>query len=297
MKFQIAFDQTGDTIPFVSVNDQILEFYVDYLSDQKLNSFELTSPQTVFDISEKIWALDNDIKKNNQWMKILLDQTIETATELNYLDQDRLNKYHADWVNSQGILYDIDAKRQQFNCTGLVEEIHDSFPDDIRYPSVATVLEHLGYSNMYSNINLGIHSIESFFDRLKYQVKNYSWIAVKNPFLHQGLSHNIANFKLSFYHLGRMLYDKFVNQSSIQEYNDENTYNELLGFVELSLQPPQSCEMSPEYVEWCKSQKREPLGQYLNLGNILDLDKHLTDYRIVIYRNGLKNNSFSIQLT
>jgi len=297
MKFQIAFDQTGDTIPFVSVNDQILEFYVDYLSVQNLNSFELTSPQTAVNISKKIHSLDSNIKKNNKWMEILLDQTIESTTELDYLDQDRLNKYHADWVSSQGILYDIDSKRQQYNCMELVEKIHDSFPDAVRYPSIATVLDHLDYSNMYNNINLDIHSIESFFDRLKYQVKNHSWIAVKNPFLHQGLSHHIANFKLSFHHLGRTLYDKFINQSFIQKYDDENTYNELLGFVELSLQPPQSCEMSPEYVEWCKSQNREPLGQYLNLGNILDLDKHLADYRIVIYRNTLKNNSFSIQLT
>jgi hypothetical protein len=56
MKFQIAFDQSGDTIPFVSVNDQILEFYVDQLSVQNLNSFELVSPQIMFDLSKKISA-------------------------------------------------------------------------------------------------------------------------------------------------------------------------------------------------------------------------------------------------
>jgi hypothetical protein len=297
MEFQIAFDQSGDTIPFVSVNDQILEFYVDYLSVRDLNSFELTSPQTVFDIAEKICSLDNNIIKNNSWMEILLDQTMESTTELNYLDQDRLNRYHADWVNSQGILYDIDAKRQQHSYTGLVEKIHDLFPDDIRYPSMATVLDHLGYQNMYDTINLDIHTIEGFFSTLKYQVKNHSWVGIKNPFLHQGLSHSIANFRLAFNHLGRTLYNKFLNRSCIEYHHDENTYNELLGFVELSLQPPQSSDMSPEYISWCQRQNREPLGQYLNFGNIPDLDKHLTDYRIVIYRNGLKNNSFSIQLT
>ena len=149
MKFQIAFDQTGDTIPFISVNDQILEFYVDYLSVQNLNSFELASLQTAVNISKKIHSLDDNIKKNNEWIEILLGQTIGFTTELNYLDQDRLNKYHADWVNRQRILYDIDAKRQQYNCMELVEKIHALFPDDIRYPSIATVLDHLDYSNMH----------------------------------------------------------------------------------------------------------------------------------------------------
>jgi len=297
MKFQIAFDQTGDTIPFVSLNDQILEFYVDYLTVQNLNSFELSSPQTAFAILEKIRALDNSIKQNNSWMKILLDQTIESVTELEYLDQGRLNRYHADWVNSQHILYDINAKRRQYQCAGLAEKIHDLFPDDIRNPEIGTVLKYLGCSDAYDKINLDVHSLESAFNILKYRVKNHPWVELKNPFLHQGLSHNTANLRLAFSHLGRTLYDKFLNQDNDLIYQDENTYNELLGFVELSLWRPESIDMSPEYIKWCESHQRVPLGRNLNFGSIPDLDKHLTDYRIVIYRNGLKNNSFSIQLT
>jgi len=297
MRFQIAFDQTGDTIPFVSSNDQILEFYVDYLTVQNLNSFELSSPQTAVAISEKIRALDSSIKQNNTWTEILLDQIIEPMSDQDYLDQDILNRYHADWVNSQGIEYDIDAKRQQYGYQGLVEQIHDLFPDDIRHPKISTVLQKLGYSNAYDKINVDIHSLENAFNILRYRVKNHPWVEFKNPFLHQGLSHDTANLRLAFSHLGRPLYGKFLNQDNALQYQDENTYNELLGIVELSLWRPESKDMSPEYIKWCKSQQRVPLGQNLNFGNIPDLDKHLTDYRIVIYRNGLKNNSFSIQLT
>lgn len=297
MQFQIAFDQTGDTITFTSLNDQILEFYVDYLTVQNFNSFEILSPQMATDMSEKILDLDNAIKKNNSWMQILLDQTIELGSDMEYLDQRRLNQYHAEWVNSHHILYDIDAKRHQHSYTDLVEKIHNLFPDDIRFPTIGTVLAYLGYDELYSKINLGIHGIENLFHNLKYKVKNQNWIEVKNTFLHQGLSHSLANFSLSFHHPGRTLYDQFICQDYIQDHDDENTYNQLLGFVDLSLCPPQSIAMSPEYIKWCKSRNRVPLGQYLNLGNIVDLDKHLTDYRIVIYRNILKNNSFSIQLT
>jgi hypothetical protein len=297
MKFQIAFDQTGDTIPFTSVNDQILEFYVEHLTVRNLNSFELLSPHIAVDISKKIRSLDNSIKKNNSWMEILLDQTIESVSDIEYLDQRRLNQYHADWVNSQDMLYDINAKRRQHNCTELVEKIHDLFPDDIRHPTIGTVLSQLGYESMYDKINLDIHNVENVFNLIGYKVKNQNWVEVKNPFLHQGLSHHRANFRFSFYHLGRTLYNKFLSQDYIVKHDDENTYNELLGFVDLILSPPESIEMSTEYTKWCQSQNRVPLGQYLNLGNIPDLDKHLTDYRIVIYRNILKNNSFSIQLT
>jgi len=302
MKFQIAFDQTGDTIPFISLNDQILEFYVDYLTVQNLNSFELLSPQTSVDMSEKIHSLNDTIKKNNALLKILLDRPMEMVEDLEYLDQLRLSKYHADWVNTLrlDILYDIDAKRQQYNYTGLVEKIHNLFPDDIRHPAVSTVLLRLGYKNIHDKINFDIHDIEDLFNQVDYKVKNQDWVAVENPFLHQGLNHHRANFKLSFHHPGRTLYNKFLYQDNvvdITEHNDENNYRELLGFVDLNLLPPESIEMSPEYIKWCRAQNRVPLGHYLNLGNIPDLAKHLTDYRIVIYRNALKNNSFSIQLT
>jgi hypothetical protein len=295
VKFQIAFAQTGDTIPFVSLNNQILEYYVDYLTVQDLNNFELSL--SADGISKKIRDLDNTIKQNNSWMQILLDLPVETSTDLDYLDQDKLNQYHAKWANWQKVVYDIDAKRRQYNYTGLVEKIHNLFPDDIRHPSISTVLQHLGYKDMDDTINQTVHSIEDFFKILEYRVKDHSWVEFENPFLHQGLSQNTANFRLSFHHLGRSLYNKFLNGSYIQQYNDENNYNEFLGFVKLSLLPPESFDMSPEYTKWCKSQQREPLGQNLNFGNIPDLDKHLTDYRIVIYRNALKNNSFSIQLT
>jgi hypothetical protein len=297
MKFQIVFDQTGDSIPFVSVNDQILEFYVNHLASQNLNTFELLSQSSSADISHKIRALDTSIKENNQLIKVLLDQTVELASDQEYLDQARLNKYHADWVDSQYKTYDIDSKRHQHAHTELVEKIHTLFPDDIRYPSIGTVLKHLGHSDNYNKINLSIHGIEDFFKMIKYKVKSPDLVEVKNPFPHQGLSHQSANFRLSFHHLGRTLYNKFLSRDLDLRYNDENNYNELLGFVDLSLQSPESIEMSAEYKDWCRSQNRMPLGQYLNLGNILDLDQHLTDYRVVIYRNVLKNNSFSIQLT
>lgn len=297
MKFLLVFAQSGDFIPFESVNDSILEFYIDYLNIHTFNEFVADKSQYGNVISQHIKALQNNIKDVNQWIELILDNKIETLSDHDCLNQDILNRYHADWANRQAHPYDIDAKRQQYNYSGLAEQLHDCYPDEIRFPPFSDVIAKLSVQETYCNINTNIHNMEILFNNVRYRVNNQNWVSVKNPFLHQGLSHNVANFRIAFNHLGRTLYNKFLHRGVDLQYQDENTYNELLGFVDLNLKRPESIKMSTEYVTWCKSQGRVPLGDNLNLGNIPDLDKHLTDYRLVIYRNLLKNNSFSIQLT
>jgi hypothetical protein len=298
MKFLLVFAQSGDVIPFESLNDSILEFYIDYLNTHNLNEFVSKNPNIGNVISQRISALHDSIQEVNNWIEILLDpdKKIKTdSTHYYYLNQDVLNAYHDDWVNSQTCLFDIDSKRRQYNYLGLVEQVYNFYPDEIKFPTVGDIIDKLRYKETYDNINFNIHDIEESFN-IRYTVKNQNRVEIKNPFLHQGLSHNTANFKIAFNHLGRTLYNKFLHRDIDLQYQDENTYNELIGFVDLNLQPPETVEMSVEYKEWCKSHGRNPLGENLNLGNIPNLDKHLTDYRIIIYRNLLKNNSFSIQL-
>lgn len=297
MKFLLVFAQSGDFIPFESVNDSILEFYIDYLNIHTFNEFVADKAQYGNFISQNIKALQNNIKDVNQWIEILLDNKIDTLSDYDCLNQDILNRYHADWANRQAQVYDIDAKRQQYNYSGLAEQLHDCYPDEIRFPPFSDVIYKLSVQETYYNININIHNIENLFNNVKFKINTQNWVSIKNPFLHQGLSHNVANFSIAFNHLGRTLYHKFLHRDVDLQYQDENTYNELLGFVNLNLKRPESIKMSTEYETWCKSHGRVPLGVNLNLGNIPYLDKHLTDYRIVIYRNLLKNNSFSIKLT
>jgi hypothetical protein len=115
-----------------------------------------------------------------------------------------------------------------------------------------------------------------------------------NFFVHFRLLLYGMNLKLSFNHLGRTLYDKFINFDVNLEHNDENSFNELLGFVTISLTPTQTIPLSLEYVNWCKQHNRTPIGNYLNIGNIPNISENLTKYRIIIFRNLLKNNKFSI---
>ena len=45
MRFHIVFKNSGDTIQLESINDDFLEFYVDWLNQNSLNNFKcLTNP-------------------------------------------------------------------------------------------------------------------------------------------------------------------------------------------------------------------------------------------------------------
>jgi hypothetical protein len=105
-----------------------------------------------------------------------------------------------------------------------------------------------------------------------------------------------CNFRISFNHLGRSLYEKYQNFDTDLACDDENTFDQLLGFVDLSLIRPRSHSFSEEYILWCKQHNKVPSGGFLNIGNLVDFENRLTDYRVVIYRNIKSSNSFRINL-
>ena len=188
-------------------------------------------------------------------------------------------------------------KRKQFNYTGIAEQIHDMFPDNIQMPPMGVVIDKIGKKNIFNSLNVPyVHKIETMFD-IKYQTStNWTKIA-DNHFSKKILNNNISNLSISFNHLGRTLYNKFINFDHALECNDENSFNELLGYVTLNLRPSETIGYSNEYLTWCKSHNKEPIGDFLNIGNIPNLYENLTKYRIIIFKNLLAGNSFSIYKT
>jgi hypothetical protein len=170
--------------------------------------------------------------------------------------------------------------------------LHEKFSQDQIY--LRDVLEKLELVEMYSDINLKLHSLEGLLTSIKF--KTDTRIEFDNPFDKSFLTNSICNFRISFNHLGRTLYDKWKNFDTALEYNDENSFDQLLGFVDIGLARPQTIELSSEYTEWCQQRNREPIGEFLNIGNILELDKKLNECKIVLYRNIHSGNSFSIKL-
>jgi hypothetical protein len=298
MNYILVFDNTGDEIPFESVNQEVLEFYIEQLNKQNLNKFSPKNQLLGKIILSQVNTLKLTVEKVNQWLYDLADIKFDLHDSESYLDQNILNKLHADWAIAQTLPYDIQKKRKQFNFSGIAEQIHDMFPDDIQTPPLGVVLEKIDYSKIYYSLNsLHIHRLEETFNDIGFQVSNIWTNVADNPFSKTILTNDIANLRISFNHLGRTLYNKFENFDMNLEYNDENSYNELLGFVSLNLQPAQTIPMSKEYTNWCKRHNREPVGEFLNIGNIPNLYENLTKYRKIIFKNLLDNNTFSIHKT
>jgi hypothetical protein len=298
MSYLLVFNNSGDVIPFDPVNQEVLDFYIDQLTCQGLNKFFPVGQNLGKAISKEIDAIRLSIQQINEWLFDLTDTEFKVCDPEGYLDQQLLNHIHAQWVQSQSIPYDIQKKRKQFNYTGIAEQIHDIFPDDIQNPPLGVVIEKIGKKNIFDSLNSAhVHMIESLFHNIKYQVSS-NWTKIAdNHFPKTILNNNISNLSIPFNHLGRTLYNKFVNFDHALECNDENSFNELLGSVALNLQPSETIGYSSEYLTWCKSHNKEPIGNFLNIGNIPNLYENLTKYRTIIFKNLLTGNSFSIYKT
>ena len=293
MNFSLVFQNSGDSLSFYTINSQaadVLTYYVENLNDRNLNKFS-SSVGTA--IENSINELHSTIVDCNKVIYELLDQYIDTYSVDEYLDQRNLNKLHADWARSHSITYNISEKRKQYRSE-QAELIHNVFPDDVPLPELGSVLSKLPVGKIYDNINLHVHQIEFLFSNIKFAVAE--WISIPNPFTKSIITNNICNFGLSFNHLGRTLYNKFACFDQELEFNDENSYNQLLGFVDVKLVQPQTIPLSNEYITWCATHNKIPSGEHLNIGNITDLHKNLTNYRKIIFRNTLQNNAFTIQL-
>jgi hypothetical protein len=116
MNFLLVFESTGDSIPFKTINTQsadVLCYYVDYLNSHSLNRFVSNQGN---DISQLIEKLNSTIADCNKFMYELLDRYIDTYDRECYLNQKTLNKIHADWVNSQSVIYNISEKDSKATC-------------------------------------------------------------------------------------------------------------------------------------------------------------------------------------
>jgi len=297
MKFQIAFENSGDSIEFESVNPEVLEYYVNQLNQGKINSFSVQNKAWANTVTQRINHLHLTLSDVSSWIHELTDWQYDVFDFESYLDQCNLNKLHADWVNSQGQVYDIDAKRKQHNFSGTAELIHDMFPGSERVVVLGNLLTKLHRTQQYEEINLGTHVLEQSFNQIRFETSDGIWHEFPNVFDKSILTNDVANFSLTFNHLGRTLYNKFINSDLNLEHDDENSYNELLGYVGISLLPSQTIPLSKEYQAWCQSHGRVPIGDNLNLGNIPDLHGRLTHYRQLIFKNLKSNNNFSIHIT
>lgn len=301
MKFSLVFDNSGDTLPFeVKYNHELLEFFVDHSNQQTQNSF--SNRRVLYkDLDKKLTHLHWAISKTNEVLYSLTGRSFDQHTNLeNYLDQNFLNKTHCDWVFSQQKLVDIDQLRFSniSDLASIGNQLHELYPDHIRTISLAPALEKLGYIYPYEEVNMGVHRLETSFNRqnLEFSADN-KWEVFSNPCLDTMVSNNdIVNFSFGYTYVGRQYYNKFEYFDSDLLYKDHYNYETLEFSFQLNLQRPQTICYSPELVEWTKKHNVPMITTQLPIANIPDIESKLFEYRKILYRNSRDDNRAKIVL-
>lgn len=296
MKIKVIFDKSGDEIEFEAVNHDLVEYYVEALNSSNLNRFHAFDNITT--IKDKILNVHNSLIASDRILRqVDLKGFIVPDNLGDYVDQRLLNFLHADWASRFNEVIDVrkNLNHNESSVREIAENLFHSLPDELLKNKLGPILGIIKKYDEYGLLNINIHALEDMFNQCKFQTENY--IQLDNTFdKNKILSNSAMNLKFSFRHLGRTLYNKFLRGDDQLEFKDENNYNELLGFIEINFERYQTMPFSQEYLDWCSKNNRTPLGQNLNIGYLTDLDTKLYDYRLILSRNVIDNNFFTLQI-
>lgn len=300
MKFSLVFNNSGDCLPFeVVANHELFEFFVDQANKKQQNSF--SNNRTLFaKLDKKITHLHWAISKTNEVLYYVIGKSFDQHTDLEkYLDQNFLNKTHSDWVFSQYSKIDIDALRYSTNSNQakLGNQLHELYPDEIRVVKTAPAMEKLGYIYPYEEVNLGVHWLETAFNKQNLEFSaDTKWDVFDNPFIDSIISNNnVTNFTFGYTYVGRQYYNKFEFFDDNLTYSDHYNYEQLEFSFQLNLQKSQTIPYSKEAIAWAATHGVPLITTQLPIANIMNISENLFEYRKVLFRNSRDNNRASIK--
>ena len=184
---------------------------------------------------------------------------------------------------SQKKSVDIDQLRFS-NISDLARignQLHELYPDHIRTIPIAPILEKLGYIYPYEEVNMGVHRLESSFNKqnLEFSADN-KWEVFSNPCMDTMVSNNdVVNFSFGYTYVGRQYYNKFEYFDSDLLHKDHYNYETLEYSFQLNLNQPQTIPFSKEFLDWSNRHGIRPMAVQLPIANCVDLDKNLFEYR------------------
>jgi hypothetical protein len=301
MKFSLVFENTGDSIPFeVVYNHELFEFFVEKSVSNNQNIFsdqQKVAERVGKSLINLHWALSNTNEVMYDLVKINFPQSDNLET---YLDQSLLNRIHAEWVFSQNHKVQVHQLRfsQNINSAKLGERLHDQFPDEIVEAKLAVVMQYIGRIYPYEEVNMAVHRLESIFtNNIEFNADG-KWKVFDNPFQKTSMISNLdrMNFTFGYTYVGRQLYNKFEYFDMNLDCEDHYNYETLEYSFNVNLQQPETVVFSPEFLTWCKRHNRQPMANQIPIANAINLDKHLTKYRKILYNNSQASNSASIIL-
>lgn len=298
MKFSIIFDSSNDSIDFeVLYNGDLLSYMVEQANIKKCNTY---SDGGV--VAKTINRCVNDINNNVSLCNSILGQIGATNFPvrnnlLDYLDQRVLNSLHAQWVQSQDLEFDIDQLRFSSHSqqSQIGWRLHDMYPDHIRKAKLAEIMTKLGHLAPYEDVNMSVHRLEMWLaKKIEYKSPD-KWAVFDNPFKDTIVSNNDSvTFSFGYTYVGRQLYNKWQFWDTELEFDDHYNYETLEHAFQISLDRPQTIPFSTEFLQWCQHRNVRPVTTQIPIANAVDIDRHLTYYRNILYQNSLAGNSASI---
>lgn len=299
MKFSLVFDKSGDTLPFeVMHNHDLFEFFVDQTNKNLQNSFS-NNQELYKDLDKKVTHLHWALSKTNEVLYDLIGESFEQHTNLeNYLDQQFLNKTHSDWVFSHKHKININdlGLSSIMSKARLGNMLHQLYPDDIRIIETAPAMEKIGYIYPFREVNMGVHNLESSFRNLEFKADD-KWNVFDNPFKDSMFSSNdVVNFSFGYTYVGRQYYNKFKCFDTKLECPDHYNYETLEFAFQINLSMPETIPFSKESLQWAEKQGIKLVAEQIPIGNVVDLENKLFEYRKVLYRNSRDNNRAKIIL-
>ena len=301
MKFSLVFENTGDSIPFeVVYNHELLEFFVEKSISNNQNRFS-DQQKIAQRVGKSLTDLHCALSNTNEVLYDLVGINFPQSNNLEtYLDQSLLNRIHAEWVFSQNHKVQVHQSRfsQNSNSARLGEQLHDQFPDEIVEARLAVIMQHSGRIYPYEEVNMAVHRLESIFTSPIDFSADSKWEVFDNPFQKTSMISNSdrMNFTFGYTYVGRQLLNKFEYFDMNLDCKDHYNYETLEYSFNLNLQQPETVAFSPEFLTWCSRHNRQPMANQIPIANIIDLDKHLTKYRKILYNNSQANNFASIIL-
>jgi hypothetical protein len=301
MKFDLVFENSGDSIPFdVVENHELFEFFVQQVQKNSANNF-FNNNKLSLTIDQRLRDLHWAISKTNELLYSLADITFAEHTDLTqYLNQDFLNFTHEQWVFSQNSIVDVqqlkksaDPKKSKLGYT-----LHDNLPDNQLQIRLAHAMNILGYLFPYEEVNLGVHRLESSFvkDNLEFSA-DCKWQVFDNPFAESMVSNNnVVNFSFGYTYVGRQYYNKFEYFDNDLKYKDHYNYETLEYSFQLNMDKPQTIPFSKEFLNWTEKHNVKPIATQIPIANCVDIEKNLFTYRTLLYKNSKLNNATSIIL-
>lgn len=298
MKFSLVFAVSNHSIDFEVVNNgDILGCLVEQAIEAQANEF---SDNQV--MSRKVLTCVNDITHSVSLSNTVLGnlgaKPFPTRTDLlEYLDQRVLNSLHEQWVRSQALMFDIDQLRfcEHSGRSRIGWKLWELYPDHIRKVALAEIMTKLGYIVPYEDINMGVHRLEHLFMCNTEYCSVHKWKTFENPFVDSMISnHDVVNFSLSYTYVGRQMYNRWEHWDTELEFTDHYNFETLEHAFQLNLARPQTRSYSPEFLFWCQRHNVPAVTTQLPIANAIDIEKHLTYYRTVLYQNSLAANTASI---